>query len=277
VSEPSFTDLSSHGPQYIAASYVKFAEAAGARVAPLVLGTDWKTLLPSLSGVLFPGGGASLNHSQYWDAARTAVEYSLMMGHDNPFPVVGHCLGFQVLAIVGAGGDDVDLLTAVAAENISLPLSFTSAAANSSAYGAVPQIRADLATQPLTMNNHHWGVTPDTFARHMAKAYVSLATSVDKNGTTFVAAFESPHAPIYGFQYHPEKSLFEWNPTEQINHNSAAVAAMQYHARLLGDTARLHTPAAADITDDDLIYAHTPVYTANVVPDFEQCYFFDSP
>jgi len=51
------------GVEYIAASYVKFVEAAGGRVVPLSYrGTNATTneLLGQLNGVLFPGGAAEL-------------------------------------------------------------------------------------------------------------------------------------------------------------------------------------------------------------------------
>ena len=57
--------------QYIAASYVKFVEAAGAVAVPLSYAASNETttaLLDQLNGALLPGGGATLP-----DAARAIV------------------------------------------------------------------------------------------------------------------------------------------------------------------------------------------------------------
>lgn len=44
---------------YVMAAYVKFMEASGARVVPLIHGEDEESLVKvrKLNGVLFPGGG----------------------------------------------------------------------------------------------------------------------------------------------------------------------------------------------------------------------------
>jgi gamma-glutamyl hydrolase len=46
------------------------------------------------------------------------------------FPIHGTCMGFQTLSIIGSG-DDFALLSRFDAENISLPLDFTSSAFSS--------------------------------------------------------------------------------------------------------------------------------------------------
>jgi gamma-glutamyl hydrolase len=57
---------------YIMAAYVKFMEAAGARVVPLIWNEDWsitKDKLEKINGVLFPGGAGD-----YVDYGRTIIE-----------------------------------------------------------------------------------------------------------------------------------------------------------------------------------------------------------
>ncbi|XP_072307373.1 gamma-glutamyl hydrolase-like [Eucyclogobius newberryi] len=58
---------------FIAASYVKFLEAAGARVVPIHINKsddEYKALFKSINGVLFPGGTVSLSQSGYAKASR---------------------------------------------------------------------------------------------------------------------------------------------------------------------------------------------------------------
>ncbi|KAK7807721.1 hypothetical protein U0070_009302 [Myodes glareolus] len=61
------------GKYYIAASYVKYLESAGARVVPIRLDlqhTQYTELFRSINGILFPGGSASILHSEYSQVAR---------------------------------------------------------------------------------------------------------------------------------------------------------------------------------------------------------------
>ena len=51
---------------YIAASYIKWAESAGARVVPVhydASQVEIVTLLGQINGLLFPGGGADLSNT----------------------------------------------------------------------------------------------------------------------------------------------------------------------------------------------------------------------
>ena len=78
--------------QYIAASYVKYLEMAGARVVPIDFFStpaQIDSLFDSLNGVLFPGGGSPFPETaQYvFDkvvAANDAGDY---------FPLWGTCMG----------------------------------------------------------------------------------------------------------------------------------------------------------------------------------------
>lgn len=87
---------------YMAASYAKFLESAGARVIPVMPNLreeEYKKLFNSINGVLFPGGSSDIASSSY---ARTAkIFYDLAIEANNKgdyFPIWGTCLGFQELA-----------------------------------------------------------------------------------------------------------------------------------------------------------------------------------
>lgn len=57
-------EYADRGGEYIAASYVKFMESAGARVVPISYKWNSTTLdlvFNSVNGILFPGGGVDLN------------------------------------------------------------------------------------------------------------------------------------------------------------------------------------------------------------------------
>lgn len=65
-----------------------------------------------------------------------------------------------------------------------------------------------------------------------------LSISYDRAGRDFVSLWEGLKFPIYGTQYHPERSLFEWDPTEDINHSPEAVRAAIYLSNFFLSEAR---------------------------------------
>ena len=82
---------------YIAASYVKWVESAGARAVPLFY-NKWSTstmegMLKNLNGVILPGGGQSLT-TKYRSQLDTVFNYA-KKANDNGiyFPVWGTCQG----------------------------------------------------------------------------------------------------------------------------------------------------------------------------------------
>jgi gamma-glutamyl hydrolase len=75
------------------AAYVKFMEAAGARVVPLILGEAEEVTLEKISkldGVLFPGGDGD-----YIEMGGKIIRKIMEYNDDGHFyPVWGTCLGF---------------------------------------------------------------------------------------------------------------------------------------------------------------------------------------
>ena len=78
---------------YIMAAYVKFVEAAGARVVPILYNEPTSVTLDKLSkldGVLFPGGANS-----YVSKARTIMSELTKYNDEGHFyPAWGTCLGY---------------------------------------------------------------------------------------------------------------------------------------------------------------------------------------
>jgi len=82
---------------YIAASYVKWVESAGARAVPLFY-SKWSTstmedMLKNLNGVVLPGGGQSFS-GKYLAQLNTIFHFA-KKANDNGvhFPLWGTCLG----------------------------------------------------------------------------------------------------------------------------------------------------------------------------------------
>ena len=96
---------------YIAASYVKALEAAGAQVIPIKY--DWddekiKEVMEGINGLLLPGGGTELvleesdriSLTNYAVAGKKLLKMAIEI-NDNGihFPVWGTCLGFELMIL----------------------------------------------------------------------------------------------------------------------------------------------------------------------------------
>jgi len=262
--------------EYIAASYVKFVELAGARAVPVsYYSTDAEIddIMTQVNGFLFPGGDNELP-----PAAQRVVDNSLSAsaagGH---FPVWGACLGFEWIMTALGGPDALDA-SGLDSENITLPLNFTAEGEASRLY-ADADARKIFATEPVTMNNHGQGVTPAEFASNerLKSTVRLLSTNMDRKGREFVSSVEGIDAPIYAVQYHPEKNIFEWGtydsgaPYEVINHSPHAVSVSQSLANFfVGETRR--NGNAYDLSNSRPFFESLPTNTEKG-PGFVQVYF----
>ena len=84
------------GYSYIAASYVKFIEAAGARAVPILHDMDRKEIerrFRAVNGIILPGGAQSLRPGEkYYDAASLIFNLTLQANDDGDFfPLHGTC------------------------------------------------------------------------------------------------------------------------------------------------------------------------------------------
>lgn len=289
--QPSYDDnaLCGNSCQYIAASYVKYLEMAGARVVPIDFFStpaQIDSLFDSLNGVLFPGGGSPFPETaQYvFDkvvAANDAGDY---------FPLWGTCMGFQWLLISAAR--DATILdpqdgSQMDSYNISMPLDFTDAALSSRLFEhASPSLMSIYAQENVTMNNHHYGIWTEHFQKDatLSSFYDALSTNKDGNGNSFISTIEAKNYPIYGSQWHPEKNVFEWGrsedgtPMEAICHTEDGLRAATYPAEFFVDQARRSTHAfpSVDAESEALIYNYNPTYTGSPEggSSFLQKYYF---
>lgn len=105
---------------YIAASYVKALEAAGARVVPVKYDWDDAKILEvfeGLNGLLLPGGGTELTLvqnqsvvlSNYAIKGKKILQLAKEINEKGEyFPVWGTCLGFELMAL--SFSEDVNVL-----------------------------------------------------------------------------------------------------------------------------------------------------------------------
>ncbi|XP_019383268.1 PREDICTED: gamma-glutamyl hydrolase [Gavialis gangeticus] len=273
---PSFLK---YGSSYLAASYVKFIESAGARVVPIRLNRsdeEYDRIFQSINGVLFPGGGVKLKTSQYSSIARIFYNKALEANDKGDyFPVWGTCLGFEELTYLTSGKI---LLVQTNTTGVALPLNFTSDAKDSRLFKNFPdELLRHLATEPLTANFHNWSLSKQNFTANskLWKFYKVLTTNIH-NEVEFISTMEAFEYPIYGVQWHPEKSPFEWYNSSGISHSPSAVKAAYYTAEFFVNEARksLHHFSSKKEETKALIYNYIPVFIGGS-SIFQQVFFFD--
>lgn len=276
------------GKPYVAASYVKFVEAAGALPAVVphnATGQELHILLGRLNGVIFPGGGASLSPGHpYHDIGRQVLRYAVEANdRGDAFPVQFTCLGFELIMQLVAG-DGADIFVDTDAMNWPSSLTLTSAGLGGKFFGADdawgngcggPEIARLLAAKPLAMNSHHKGVSPGTFAKssNLSSFFTVVATDVDRNGVPYVAMVEAKKYPFLATQFHPEKNAYEW--AGDTPHTLDAVRVTAHFAQVLGREVRRsqHTFPDNEALNAALIYNESPLFMAKYGGYFEQAYF----
>ncbi|XP_059900472.1 gamma-glutamyl hydrolase-like isoform X2 [Gadus macrocephalus] len=244
---------------YIAASYVKYLESAGARVVPV--------------SILFPGGGAHLITSGYARAAKIFYQLTIEANsRGDYFPVWGTCLGLEELTFLTSGKL---LLSSTNTNGVALPLVFTNESRVSKLFsGFPPDLLTALASEALTENSHRLSLATETFRNNpeLSKFYRVLSTNSDEK-TEFVSTMEAYDYPIYATQWHPEKNAFEWT-RDYIPHSPNAIKTTFFMADFFVNEAKknFHKFSSEEEERDALIYNYTPLYTNGSA--FEQVYFF---
>ncbi|XP_075247547.1 gamma-glutamyl hydrolase B-like [Convolutriloba macropyga] len=274
---------------YIASSYVKFVEMFAAQVVPILPNRPqdyYDYLLPRLNGVVLPGGSVSLYSGSYHTFAQKAFDYSEKVFNESGeiFPILGICLGFEELSTLAAGNHHV--MSNTDSYGLLTTLEITDYGFNQSkllkhAPGWLLNAMQNMALAP---NFHHYGLTPNTYEQNsgIQEVFEAVAYSYDKENVKFVAILEGKSLPFLGYQFHPEKNLFEWyeSSTYPLAHDFYGAAFSQY----LGDYFIQQTKKSCQAfeSQDDLepylIYNYNQTYSLHLFSNFHfvQMYIFDS-
>ncbi len=151
---------------YVAASYVKLVEGAGARAVALMADMPDKDLyevLHSINGVILSGGDGELANSDYEKVSRIVYEYS-MQKYDKEgeiWPVLGICRGSQILPVFTAARD---FLVHTFSKNYSIPLELTDEWKESRLLGNASEgVIETLSKKPITINAHLYSLPTHFF------------------------------------------------------------------------------------------------------------------
>ncbi|XP_005323027.1 gamma-glutamyl hydrolase isoform X1 [Ictidomys tridecemlineatus] len=273
-------EMKNFGRYYIAASYVKYLESAGARVIPIRLDlthAEYEKLFKSINGILFPGGSVDLKRSDYAQVAKIFYDLAIQSYDDGDyFPVWGTCLGFEELTYLVSG--ECLLTHTEHTVAVTLPLNFTGATLQSRMFQNFPaDLLLSLATEPLTANFHKWSLSIKNFTLNekLSKFFSVLTTNRDDK-IEFISSMEGYKYPVYGVQWHPEKAPYEWEKLQGISHEPNAVKTAFYLAEFFVSEARKNDHHFESQSEEEkaLIYQFRPIYTGNF-SSFQQCYMFD--
>ncbi|XP_006055982.1 gamma-glutamyl hydrolase isoform X2 [Bos indicus x Bos taurus] len=213
------------GKYYIAASYVKFLESAGARVVPVRLdlkNEEYEKLFKSINGVLFPGGSVNLMRSGYARVAKMFYNLSIKsFGEGDYFPVWGTCLGFEELIYLVSGES---LLTLTDTVGIKLPLNFSRGTLQSRMFQNFPaDLLLSLAVEPLTAHFHKWSLSVMNFTKNeKLKAFFSILTTNTDGNIDFISTMEARKSNHH-FESDVEETkalIYQYRPTYTGNVSS---------------------------------------------------------
>ncbi|XP_031278591.1 gamma-glutamyl hydrolase 2-like [Pistacia vera] len=249
---------------YIAASYVKLVESAGARVIPLIYNEPEEILFEKLklvNGVLYTGGWAKTGY--YYEIVERIFKKILEKNDaGDHFPLYAICLGFELLTMIIS--KNTNILESFNAADQASTLQFIR---NTNIDGTVfqrfpPDLLKKLSTDCLVMQNHHYSISPERMQENLdlSRFFKILTTSADGDDKVYVSTVQAYNYPVTAFQWHPEKNAFEWG-LSGIPHSEDAIQVTQHVANFFISEARklMNRPPARKVLDN-LIYNYSPTY-----------------
>ncbi|XP_074029676.1 gamma-glutamyl hydrolase isoform X1 [Leptinotarsa decemlineata] len=269
-----------HYESFIAASYVKFLESAGAKVVPVWIGQSdeyYQRVVNYTNGILFPGGGTYFNETGGYGQSAKTIYHLAMKNNDRNiyYPLWGICMGFQVLIFAQKG---IDLRTDCSLKKVALPLDFTEGYESSDLFSKAPrEILRILGTKNVTYNQHQYCLTEEVLNNNgVLTDWNILSTNRDASNVEFISTMENRKYPFYGVQYHPEKNIFEFKDGVGIPHTIEAVQVSQFFANFFVNKCRKNNNTFPDEQTEmnSLIYNYNPVYTAPRKSSYQQIYVF---
>lgn len=271
---------------YSPSSYAKNMESGGAEVVPLQYDMPKERLtflLERINGVMFHGGDSSFvdkkgNLTPLGATMDFIVKYVIEQNNNGKhYPLWGTCLGFQAIGGLIQGNFDILTSDCVGCSGVNHNNYFDESY-ESKLYAGLPEdLRVAMQTANISVFSHgsdfHW----DTFknAAPLNATLRPITWAFDNRGLKYVSSYESPTMPIFGTQYHQEKSTFEWKAPYYINHGSQAVRLQQYLANFFVNETRYNTNTFPEV-QDYLIENYSPKILPYSNFNFSSIYLFPS-
>ncbi|KAL7295468.1 hypothetical protein TKK_0011120 [Trichogramma kaykai] len=267
---------------YLAASYVKFIEGAGARVAPIWLGQTeayYEDILGKVNGVLLPGGAAWFNVTNgYAESAEKIYNIATRLNTNGDyFPIWGTCLGFEVLLYIASNRKDYRF--DCSSKNRAVPLELTNDYRKSRLFrNASENLVNVLETENVTWNYHRFCFNKQSLREaQISEDYRVMSYNRDESNKKFISTLEHVTHPFYGVQFHPEKNAYEWRPGKNVPHTQNAIQVSQYFANFFVNEARKNQHSFHNKSEENaaLIYNYPATFTGQKGASYDVCYLFE--
>ncbi|XP_059216448.1 gamma-glutamyl hydrolase A [Stomoxys calcitrans] len=276
---------------YLAASYVKYLETAGAKVIPIWNNSPrvyYEEIMNKINGILLPGGAIYFNKkyckkeltNDSYSSAQHIYDIAVQLNRKGKyFPLWGTCLGFQLMLTHSAGVEDVR--QDCQPMNCSRAIKFEDEKVlqQSKLFANISQdMREKMSQQPFGFHFHKYCITKQRLEMFkIAKLWRVLATNEDENGLEFISIVEHKEFPFFGAQFHPERVMFEhMGPQDHCHHCISCFKLNQYFARFFVDQCSKSDNRFANY-DDELrhsIYNFPSIYTAPLKLHWQHCFLF---
>ncbi|CAI2372243.1 unnamed protein product [Moneuplotes crassus] len=231
--DPETMDEEEHSHYILYYSVSMYLELAGARVVPIFHDASEEELIPllnKLNGVLFSGGDLDLvdreteEYHIYTKTSQIIFNYALNRTDEgDEFPLFGICQGFQLLNILRSE------------ERLLLKHGYADTKVNDYLYPHVDNYtesrlfsRIDhgkekvYAQEKVAINIHDWSVYLSDYTDdrpELAEFYQVLSYAEDDEenvivtaiGTSLLNFIEAHSYPIYGVQFHPERTFYRFS------------------------------------------------------------------
>lgn len=226
-------------------NYEPYLNLQGIDAVPLLFTDPTEIMIEkmkSLDGVLLTGGGniiglvPFMRHGMqffkvdpaesgpYLFKVKAIVDaVKKLNGSGRYFPLYAICLGYETLLITES--DYKYPIGFVHQRNTTSKINFTRGKSRLKSLFTASEAR-DLEATPLMFFYHELGFLSADFLdfENLLDNYVIVAENMVGVYGVEVAAVEHKTLPIFGLQFHPEKTVFEKSPFYNINHSTQAVA-----------------------------------------------------
>mmetsp|Transcript_66597 Transcript_66597/g.124282 ORF Transcript_66597/g.124282 Transcript_66597/m.124282 type:complete len:346 (-) Transcript_66597:105-1142(-) len=271
---------------YISASYVKWLEAHGAHVVPLLHDaprSEVRTMLGQVNGVVFPGGAFPMEPG-YEAFSRYVFSYAM----ENKVPLWGECLGLLQFLLYTSGEESPGPVTDGwnATGPFIVPLHLTDAGRHRGPAATLSrELREGLEHKPWAWHSHAFSIGMSAFnaSKRMQSFWDVLAVDRDRTGSEFISMVSGKAFPFTATMFHPEKNSFEFMPERtgkgqvpETTRSSAAIDAMSHLGDYFLDQCRAFR--GQRMTHKELmvwsIHNWDPQHTAPKDSVFESIFYF---
>lgn len=213
--------------------YVDWFKHKGVNIIPIPYDTiEHEKYFNMIHGLLIPGSSHGDNQiiSKNDIMIRCISRFIILSLHEY-FPIFGICYGFQLLVCAISG---ITKLTIHHADGL-YPIHICNHSRMFSTFS--PSFLHSLENSNSTLHNNNFGISVIDFMKnkHLTRFYNIVATGTDDNHKQYVSVIEAKYYPIYGIQWHPERSTKTAGPIADFFISECRVRSRKYNTKCIHD------------------------------------------